>query len=107
MPDEGRLGFRPLWSMFNEKSFRDRDTVRFLYELQTKFYMDTYAFLRKLGFKGIITASNWSTASPEVFGPLEKLSYISCDFLDRHGYFSCNHKGESAEWSVRKPQEAR
>ncbi|HEY5914889.1 MAG TPA: hypothetical protein VJA21_30220 [Verrucomicrobiae bacterium] len=100
-PDEGRLGFRPLWSIFNEKSLRDRDTAGFLYELQTRFYTDTYAFLRKLGFKGVITASNWATASPEVFGPLEKLSYTSCDFLDRHGYFSCNHKGESAEWSVR------
>ncbi len=100
-PAEGRLGFRPLWAMFNEKSLRDQDTARFLFELQTKFYSDIYAFLRKLGFKAPITASNWATASPEVFGPLEKLSYTCCDFIDRHGYFSCNHKGESAEWSIR------
>lgn len=100
-PTEGRLGFRPLWAMFNEKSLRDQDTARFLFELQTKFYSDTHAFLRKLGFKAPITASNWITASPEVFGPLEKLSYTCCDFIDRHGYFSCNHKGDSAEWSVR------
>jgi len=100
-PAEGRLGFRPLWTMFNEKSLRDQDTARFLLELQTRFYSETYAFLRKLGFKGPITASNWATASPEVFGPLEKLSYTCCDFIDRHGYFSCNHKGDSAEWSVR------
>ena len=46
-------------------------------------------------------ASNWSTASPEVFGPLEKLSYTAGDFIDRHGYFSCNHKGPAAEWSIR------
>ena len=60
-----------------------------------------FKFLRKHGFKGLITASNWSTASPEVFGPLEKLSYTIGDFIDRHGYFGCNHKGDSAEWSVR------
>ncbi|HSU52465.1 MAG TPA: hypothetical protein VLT36_00230, partial [Candidatus Dormibacteraeota bacterium] len=68
---------------------------------QMSFYSKTHGFLRKLGFKGPITASNWSTASPEVFGPLEKLSYTGCDFIDRHGYFSCNHKGEAAEWSLR------
>jgi hypothetical protein len=98
---EGRAGFRPLWNMFNEKTPRDKDTAAFLLETQTKFYTDTYAFLRKLGFKGPITASNWATASPEVFGPLEKLSYTCGDFIDRHGYFGCNHKGDNAEWSVR------
>jgi hypothetical protein len=100
-PERGRAAFRPLWSMFNEKTQRDQDTAQFLLEVQTRFYSDTYAFLRKLGFKGPITASNWFTASPEVLGPLEKLSYICGDFIDRHGYFSCNHKGDNAEWSVR------
>ncbi len=98
---EGRAGFRPLWNMFNEKTPRDQDTAAFLLEVQTGFYADTYAFLRKLGFKGPITASNWSTASPEVFGPLEKLSYAGGDFIDRHGYFGCNHKGDNAAWSIR------
>lgn len=98
---EGRVGFRPLWNMFNEKSARDRDTVQFLFELQQRFYSDHYAFLRKLGFKGLITASNWATASPEVFGPLEKWSYTVTDFIDRHGYFAGPHKGEGSEWSVR------
>ncbi len=101
-PAEGRMGFRPLWNIFNEKTPRDQDTARFLLELQVKFYSDTYRFLRKLGFKGPITASNWATASPQVFGPLEKLSYTTTgDFIDRHGYFSCNHRGEAAEWSIR------
>ncbi len=100
----GRVGFRPLWTMFNEKTLRDQDTARFLLEVQTRFYEATYAFLRKLGFKGPITASNWATASPEVLGPLEKLSYTSTDFVDRHGYFGCNHKGENAAWSLRNDQ---
>jgi hypothetical protein len=100
-PAEGRIGFRPLWNMFNEKTARDQDTAQFLLEVQTRFYSETYAFLRKLGFKGPITASNWATASPEVFGPLEKFSYTCGDFIDRHGYVGCNHKGENAEWSLR------
>jgi len=100
-PAEGRVAFRPLWNMFNEKTARDKDTVCFLFELQTRFYQETVSFLRGLGFKGLITASNWSTASPEVFGPLEKLSYTTGDFIDRHGYFECNHKGDNAAWSIR------
>ncbi len=100
-PAEGRIGFLPLWNLFNQKSDRGQDTAAFLLELQTQFYSDTHAFLRSLGFKGPITASNWSTASPEVFGPLEKLSYTAGDFIDRHGYFGCNHKGPNAEWSIR------
>ncbi len=101
VPAEGRVGFRPLWNMFHEKTARDHDTAQFLLEVQMKFYEDTYAFLRRLGFKGPITASNWYTASPEVLGPLEKLSYTCADFIDRHGYFSCNHKGDNSAWSVR------
>lgn len=100
-PDEGRIGFRPLWNMFNEKTARDKDATRFLVESQRGFYQDTYRFLRGLGFKGLITASNWITASPQVFGPLEKYTYTVGDFIDRHGYFSCHSQGEASEWSVR------
>jgi hypothetical protein len=32
---------------------------------------------------------------------LEKLSYTATDFIDRHGYFSVEHKGEASEWSIR------
>lgn len=88
--------------MFNDKTARDRDTARFLLESQRGFYEETYKFLRGLGFKGVITASNWATASPQIFGPLEKYSYTATDFIDRHGYFDCNHKGEAAEWSLRE-----
>jgi hypothetical protein len=101
VPGQGRIAFRPLWNMFNEKSPRDQDTAAFLLEVQTTFYKDTISFLRHLGFKGLITASNWATASPAVFGPLEKLSYTTGDFIDRHGYFECNHQGDNAAWSIR------
>ena len=100
-PAEGRIGFRPLWNVAHEKTVRDQETVAFLLETQTRFYRETERFLRELGFKGLVTASNWATASPEVLGPLEKLSYTEGDFIDRHGYFGCAHKGKDAEWSVR------
>ena len=97
----GRAGFRPLWNIFNEKTARDRDTAQFLFETQQTFYADTVKYLRGLGFKGLITPSNWATASPEIFGPLERWSYTTGDFIDRHGYFSVAHKGDNAEWSIR------
>jgi hypothetical protein len=100
-PAEGRMGFRPLWNMFNERSLRDKDTARFLEHSQATFYRETYDWLRGLGFRGMITASNWTTASPQIFGPLEKLSYTAGDFIDRHGYFGCDQKGPNSEWSIR------
>jgi hypothetical protein len=100
-PTEGSMGFRPLWNMFNEKAARDKDAARFLVESQRGFYSAMIRFLRSLGFKGVITASNWITASPEVFGPLEKYTYTLRDFIDRHGYFGCHSHGEAAEWSIR------
>lgn len=98
---EGRMAFRPLWNMSHDKTQRDKDTVRFLLDSQRGFYKETYDFLRGLGYKGLITCSNWATASPEVFGPLEKYSYTVGDFVDRHGYFDDAQKGEAAEWSIR------
>lgn len=100
-PQEGRIGFRPLWNIFTDKTIRDQDTVRFMAEVQIKFYKRMYQFLRSLGFKGVITASNWTTANQEILGPIEILTYSTCDFIDRHGYFSCSHKGEFSEWSIR------
>ncbi|MEZ6120327.1 MAG: hypothetical protein R3C28_27660 [Pirellulaceae bacterium] len=97
----GRLGIRPLWNVFNDKKLRDQDTAAFLVDVQREFYQQMYDFLREIGFQGAITCSNWVTASPEVLGPLEKYSYTVGDFIDRHGYFGCLHKGENSAWSVR------
>jgi hypothetical protein len=103
-PNAGRVAFRPLWNIANERTPRDKDTATFLLESQRGFYNMTDKFLRELGFKAVITASNWATADPRVLGPLEKLSYSPTDFNDRHGYFSCRNKGEAAEWSLRDGQ---
>ena len=99
--EEGRLGFRPLWNLAHERTLRDQETAEFLLEVQSSFYKETVAFLRKLGFKGLVTASNWTTADNAVLGPLEKLSYTAGDFVDRHGYFDSGAKGEASEWSIR------
>lgn len=100
----GRMGFRPLWNMANERTARDRDTAAFLTESQRGFYQKTYQYLRGLGFKGVIEASNWATASPQYLGPLEKYTYTACDFLDRHGYFSSNAHGTNDAWAIMKGQ---
>ncbi|MFA6287007.1 MAG: hypothetical protein WC661_06430 [Opitutaceae bacterium] len=99
---EGRLGFRALYDLFTRKTPRDRDTAAFLMETQMKFYADTVKFLRGLGYKGLITASNWTTANNDILGPLEKFSYMPGDFIDHHGYVGANHKGAEAGWSIRE-----
>ncbi len=101
VPSEGRIAFRPLWNMVNEKTQRDQDTAAFLLESQMGFYERNRDYLHELGFKGLVTCSNWHTASAEVLGPLERYSYTAGDFIDRHGYFGCFHKGDNAAWSVR------
>lgn len=98
---EGRVAFRPLYEMFSKKTARDRDTAAFLLETQRAFYTRASKYIHSLGFEGLITCSNWNTASPEVFGPLEKYSYTIGDFIDRHGYFGCRNAGLFSEWSIR------
>ena len=98
---EGRAGFGPLWEIFSRKAVRDQDTAAFLLETQMTFYRDCINALRDLGYPGMITCSNWATASPEVFGPMEKFSYSVGDFIDRHGYFGCRNGGLFSEWSIR------
>lgn len=99
---EDRLGFRPLYQIFTDRSPRDRDTAAFLFEEQRAFYQEETAHLRTLGFKGLVTASNWITANDAIFGPLERASYTSGDFIDRHGYFGGVLEGQDAAWSIRE-----
>jgi hypothetical protein len=100
-PADGRVSFRPLWNIANERTPRDRDTARFLAEAQRGFYDRTIRYLRELGFAGLVTTSNWTTASATYLTPIEKWTYTVGDVIDRHGYFDCALKGDNAEWSVR------
>ncbi len=101
----GRVGFRPLWAMFNERKPRDRDTAQFLAELQATFYREHHAYLkRRLGFKGLVQASNWTTANAQYFGPLEQWSNAVTDYLDQHGYYEGSHTGDAASYALQAGQ---
>lgn len=101
---EGRVGFRPMWNLFNERTDRDRDTAAFMAEFQRKYYGDTYRFLRDLGFKGSITTSGWTTANPQYLGPLDKYTNTVADFVDRHGYFGGIRQGPNDGWAIMNTQ---
>ena len=97
----GRAGFLPLAEMLARRDGRARDTAEFLTGLQRRYYDQMYGFLKNdLGFRGSVTGSNWITADGRVFGPLDKWSNAGCDFMDRHGYYSGPHEGESAGWAI-------
>lgn len=101
----GRVGFRSLWQIFNERRPRDQDTARFLTELMTRFHRRAYAYLKdELGFRGLVVCSNWRTASPQFLDPLDKLANDVGDFFDRHGYFGGLHEGPNSAWSLEAGQ---
>lgn len=100
--DQQRLAIRPLWNIANQRTPRDQDTATFLAEVQYRFYQRFEKHLDDIGFQGLVTCSNWHTASPEFLDPLERLSYTAGDFMDRHGYFSGLHQGEASSYSIRQ-----
>lgn len=97
----GRAGFVGLWEMFNQRNKRAQDTAEFLAKHQRAFFTQMRDYLKRdLGYKGLVQASNWITASAEILGPLDKWSNAACDYMDRHGYFGGPHEGERAGWSI-------
>jgi hypothetical protein len=98
---QGRVGICPLWRLANVRDARSKDTVAFLYETQRNFYEQTRDYLRKdLGSISLISASNWMTANDDLFGPLEKASYLTGDFIDRHAYYAGVHAGDRAGHAI-------
>jgi hypothetical protein len=76
--------------------------IRFYAELSKSTYAELAAFLRtECGFKGIISASNWTTADNRQLGGIERWTYTATDVIDHHGYFGGKHDGEASGWSVR------
>jgi len=98
---EGRIAMRPLWNVANERTRRDKDQARFLAGIQRTFYASAEKYAREQGFKGLVNASNWTTADARYLTPIEKWTYTGNDFLDRHGYFEPGLKGEFSSWSIR------
>ncbi|MCL4179024.1 MAG: hypothetical protein KJ072_14930 [Verrucomicrobia bacterium] len=97
----GRVGFRALWNIANDRSRRDQDTARFLTDLMIRFHRETYAFLKEdLGYRGLVYGSNWRTASAQYLDPLDKHANDVADFFDRHGYLGGLHQGPNASWNL-------
>ncbi len=101
-PADGRAAIRSPGILARNRSLRDQETVRFLVEEQSAFYARSRDFLRGTGFRAAITASNWTTARPEILEPLEKMSYLEGDFLDRHVYFDCARVGDRVSYQLQE-----
>ncbi|MGF1447856.1 MAG: hypothetical protein ACFB20_00410 [Opitutales bacterium] len=85
----------------NWPRLRDAATAAFLAQQQTTFHEETYDFLKiDLGFKGMITGSNWRTADARVLDPLDKWSNTVGDFMDRHGYYGSSVTGTNSSFDV-------
>ena len=56
-------------------------------EVQRKFFDGNRDYVRQLGFKGPICASNWITGSPTYLEPVDTWTNLGVDFMDHHGYF--------------------
>lgn len=101
----GRVGFRPLWNIANERRPRDRDTAQFLTELMKDWHTAIYHFLKQdLGSRALVYCSNWKTASEQYLDPLDKYANSVGDFFDRHGYFGGRHEGNNASWNIEPGQ---
>ena len=83
------------------KQQRIRDQIRFLAELQRGFYAEIRAYVKELGYDGLVTGSNWTTADNKHLGMIERWTYAATDVIDRHGYFGGKHEGDGAGYSVR------
>lgn len=99
-PDEGRMEIFSAWHMTGSavadasegRKARIGDQVRFFTELQRGFYEDTTNWIKRdLGYKGLVSASNWRTADEVMLGALERYTYTPGDLIDRHGYFDLKH----------------
>ncbi|UBF24997.1 hypothetical protein K9N68_25665 [Kovacikia minuta CCNUW1] len=101
-PEAGRVGLIPLSQVISQRdSLRAQDTATFLTENQKQLFLDAIRFFRQeLGYRGLISASNWITADTRLLGPLDKYSNTVADYMDRHGYFSGPHEGKRAAFAV-------
>jgi hypothetical protein len=95
------------WNMtrdgMKDKRARMTDQIAFLATTQRGFYADMNAYMKGLGLKAPVSASNWTTADNLVLGGIERWTYLATDVVDKHGYFGGKHEGDhSAGYSVRE-----
>ena len=69
------------------RATRLRDTARFLFECQNRYYQRATQALRDIGYKGMIVGSNWQAG--ESSGHFLNLaSDAQLSFIDRHNYLA-------------------
>lgn len=89
---DGRMTLRTAWHMsrsFTGQPGRMADQILFLRRLQKDWYSEMAAFARhELGYGGLFSASNWSTADNPVLLDVEWETYTATDVIDMHNYFS-------------------
>ncbi len=95
------------WNMtrdgMKDKKARMTDQIAFLATTQRDFYANTNKYMKELGLKAPVSASNWTTADNLVLGGVERWTYAATDVIDKHGYFGGKHEGDgSAGYSVRE-----
>ncbi len=86
----------------DQKRARMRDQIAFLATTQRDWYARTTQYVRSLGFKAPVSASNWTTADNMVLGGVERWTYTATDVIDKHGYVGGKHEGEASGHSVRE-----
>ncbi len=79
---------------------RVRDETEFFARLQRGFYDGVTAFMRRdLGMKTLVNAGNWTTASPERLGDLERWTYLGGDVIATNRYTNGGlHLGPNSSW---------
>jgi len=108
-PEQQRLGLYAAgfltsndWAINQRHPVRARDQLEFLARVQRGFYDDAAQYLRdELGVRCAIQASNWKTADESTLGLIERWTYEPAGVIGRNAYFSGEHKGEGAGYSVR------
>ncbi|MBI5693614.1 MAG: hypothetical protein HZC55_26355 [Verrucomicrobia bacterium] len=64
------------------------EQIAFLGDVQRGFHAEMTALFRECGFGGLVSPSNWHTATPTILLDLEHDTYRQGDIIDRHAYFS-------------------
>lgn len=95
------------WNMtrdgMKDKKARMTDQIAFLATTQRGFYADMNKYMKDLGLKAPVSASNWTTADNLVLGGIERWTYTATEVIDKHGYFGGKHEGDQAAgYSVRE-----
>ena len=81
LADAGTMG-----TLSTKNARRLADQIAFLGDMQRGFHAEMTALLRAAGYGGLVSPSNWTTASPPILLDLEHETYRQGGLIDRHAY---------------------